>query len=271
MQRKEFLRIATPVFLLLANGNIIKSFGQPNDYRRRKPRIRFAIASDIHYGENNTSYDEFLKTAIEKINLTHKKKPFDFCVLNGDIIHNDSKFYAAAKPIIEKLNMKWYVTQGNHDMVTPEQWEAVWGIPVNFDFRLKDTAFIAGTTSNEKGKYICPNLGWFQEKLSKHQSAKNIFIINHINTAKLTRHAIDCPDYIALLKKHKNVRAVLNGHDHDEDAIKMHQEIPFVFDAHVGGSWGTAYRGFRVVELHKDNSIITYIMNPGVQINNATL
>jgi hypothetical protein len=49
----------------------------------------------------------------------------------------------------------------------------------------------------------------------------------------------------------------------------MHDEIPFMFDSHFGGSWGTTYRGFRVVELAKDNSFVTYIMNPKDKINLA--
>ena len=67
--------------------------------------------------------------------------------------------------------------------------------------------------------------------------------------------------------KHKNVRAVFNGHDHNEDGIKMKNQLPFIFDAHFGGDWGTPYRGFRVVELMKDNSLVTYIMNPSEKIN----
>lgn len=271
MRRKEFLKIASPIFLLLANGDLLNASNHWTHLTKRKPRLRFAIASDLHYGQNKTDYDTFLKTAIQKINIAHDKKPFDFCVLNGDIVHNDPKYYPLAIPIIEQLKMKWYVTPGNHDMITADEWMKVWNSPVNFDFRIKDTAFLAGTTSNEKGKYTCPDLNWFQEKLTLHQDAKNVFIINHINTAKLTKHGIECPEFIELIKSHKNVRAIFNGHDHDEDGIKLHQNIPFVFDAHVGGDWGTEYKGFRVVELLRDDSVLTYIMNPDTAINNATL
>jgi hypothetical protein len=51
----------------------------------------------------------------------------------------------------------------------------------------------------------------------------------------------------------------------------MRGGIPFVFDAHFGGSWGTDYRGFRVVELMKDNSIVTYLMNPLTKIREERL
>jgi hypothetical protein len=54
----------------------------------------------------------------------------------------------------------------------------------------------------------------------------------------------------------------LHGHEHDQDGVKMIDNIPFMFDSHVGGNWGTPYRGFRVVELLNDGTLISYMMNP---------
>jgi hypothetical protein len=42
----------------------------------------------------------------------------------------------------------------------------------------------------------------------------------------------------------------------------MVDNIPFMFDSHVGGSWGTPYKGFRVLELLSDGTLLTYMMNP---------
>ncbi|HEY6506042.1 MAG TPA: metallophosphoesterase, partial [Chitinophagaceae bacterium] len=109
------------------------------------------------------------------------------------------------------------------------------------------------------------------QKLEEHKKQKNVFIFIHINPGKLTRHAVDCPAFFDLLSKYKNVRAVFNGHDHDEDNIKLKNDIPFIFDAHFGGNWGTTYKGFRVVELRKDNSLLTYILNPSDKLNEKTL
>ena len=272
MNRKHFLKGAAPVFLLLANGKLLQAQSRLLDtIGDRKRRVRFAIASDIHYGQEKTDYDRFLRTAINKINTAHSGNAFDFCMLNGDIVHNDPVHYPAAKALITQLKMKWYVTPGNHDMVTATQWQQIWDSPVNYDFVVNGTIFLAATTSNEKGEYICPDLAWMQQKLEQYKASKNVFIIIHINPAKLTKFGIDCPDFIHLLKRYKNVRAVFNGHDHDEDDIKTREGIPFIFDAHIGGDWGTDYRGFRVVELLEDNSVLTDVMNPDVKINSAAL
>jgi hypothetical protein len=47
----------------------------------------------------------------------------------------------------------------------------------------------------------------------------------------------------------------------------MNGKIPYLFDSHIGGNWGTAYKGFRVVELMDDGSLVTYMMNPTERIN----
>ena len=171
-------------------------------------------------------------------------------------------YYPAVKNRLDGLQMKYYVSQGNHDHVSAEEWQSTWNMPVNYDFSMGKNSFLIGTTSNEKGDYLCPDIKWFSGKLEAHKNQQNIFIFIHINPGKQTANAVDCPDFFDLFARHKNVRAVFNGHDHDEEGIKMKNDIPFVFDAHFGGNWGTDYRGFRVVELLKDNSVHTYIMNP---------
>ena len=107
--------------------------------------------------------------------------------------------------------------------------------------------------------------------MEKHRAQKNVFIFIHINPAKQTNGAVDCPELFDIFAKQNNIKAVFNGHDHDQEGIKKKNEIPFIFDAHFGGDWGTPYRGFRVVELMSDNSLFTYVMNPIDKINEVTL
>ncbi|MEP7257834.1 MAG: metallophosphoesterase, partial [Flavitalea sp.] len=100
---------------------------------------------------------------------------------------------------------------------------------------------------------------------------KQVYIFVHINPAALTPNAKDCTELYDIFSKYPNIKAVFNGHDHDEEGIKMKNNIPYIFDAHFGGSWGTSYRGYRVVEVMKDGSAVTYVMNPKEIINKATI
>lgn len=271
VSRKEFLRIAVPGFLLLANGQIIKAADVFALSQRKKVKLRFAVASDGHFGQKNTDYEKMHRDIIARINEEHAKDPFAFCVVNGDIVHDDKSHFPAAKQMLDTLHPKYYVSQGNHDHVTATEWESIWKMPVNLDFEIKDTAVLIGTTSDEKGTYLCPDIPWMASRLEHYKNKKNVLIFIHINPGKLTKYGVECPEFFELMAKYKNVRAVFNGHDHDEDGIRTRDNIPFVFDAHFGGNWGTEYLGFRVVELMEDNSIATYVFNPAQTINRATI
>ncbi len=272
IKRKEFLRLSVPVFFLLVNGDIVNAghYFLSNEHRS-KIKLRFAVASDGHYGQPETSYENYFDTIVTRINEEHKRVPFSFCVINGDIIHDDKNHFPAAKKSLDGLECKYYVSQGNHDHATPEEWKTIWNMPVNLDFSIQKSTFLIATTSDEKGTYLCPDINWISQKLEEHKEQEHIFIFIHINPGKLTKHAVDCPELFEIFAKHKNIRAVFNGHDHDEEGIKKRDGIPFVFDAHFGGSWGTEYRGFRVVELMENNSIVTYVLDPVQKINEAKL
>lgn len=270
MNRKEFIRLTGATVLLLANGKITRANDLAGFRDKRRILFRFAVASDGHFGEKNTDYHGHFNTIVSSINNDHGRHPFEFAVINGDIVHDDKSHYPAAKLALDNLQPRYYVSQGNHDHVTAEEWQTIWGMPVNLDFTYKKCAFLVATTSNVKGEYLCPDTTWLNEKLREHKR-KEVFIFIHINPGALTRHAVDCQPFFEVLSGHKNIRAVFNGHDHDEDGIKVRDNVPFLFDSHFGGSWGTPYRGYRVVEVMKDGSLVTYIMNPVQSINQETL
>lgn len=270
MRRRDFLKQASSALLILSTGEILSVFGR-NNISLAKTVLRFVVASDGHYGQKGTEYEKYFNDIVSQINLNHSQQAFDFCVINGDIIHDDKNFYPGAKAFLDKLAMKYYVSQGNHDHVTAEEWQIIWRMPVNYDFKMGSNSVLIGTTSNEKGDYLVPDINWFRQKLQEHKEQKNIFVFVHINPVKQTTNATDSPEFLDLLSKYKNVRAVFNGHDHDQDNIKMKGNLPFIFDAHFGGNWGTAYKGFRIVELRDDNSILTYILNPADKLNEQIL
>lgn len=272
MKRREFMAIATPAIFLLANGRIVRASNYlVNSEHMARVRYRFAVASDGHYGQPATDFAAYFSTLVSRVNEEHATHPLSFCVINGDIVHDDKTYFPAAKKALDQLKPEYYVSQGNHDHVTAVEWEKIWDMPVNFDFRKGRDSFFVVTTSNETGTYLCPDVSWLQQKLEEHRLQENIFIFMHINPGKLTKYGVDCVPLFETFAKYKNIRAIFNGHDHDEEGIKVKNEIPFVFDSHFGGNWGTSYRGFRIVERMKDNSIVTYLLDPVKQLHKATL
>jgi 3',5'-cyclic AMP phosphodiesterase CpdA len=270
LSRRNFIRNVSSASLVLLGGKVLNLTPAEATDLRKSSSLRFVVASDGHYGQPGTESDVFFQTLVKHVNEFHSSNKLDFCVINGDLIHDGEDFLPLAKSHLDKLPVKYYVTKGNHDIVSDEVWNNAWGMPANHDVQIKKNTLLLGNTSNEKGEYLSPDLVWLKSKLDAHKRQDNVFIFLHIPQYKWTKNAIETPAFFDLLSKYKNVRGVFHGHEHDQDGVKTVNNIPYMFDSHFGGSWGTTYRGFRVVELVKENSFLTYIMNPTEKINQAT-
>lgn len=270
LSRREFIKNISAISLVLAGGNVLSLSSAQAASLKKKSTLRFVVASDGHYGQEGTEFDLNFTNLVRNINTFHDQSPIDFCVINGDIIHDGKDFLLPAKKLLDALSVKYYVARGNHDLVSDAYWNEVFGMPLNHDIVIGKNALLIGDTSNEKGEFLSPDLVWLKSKLEAHKSRKNVFLFLHIPQAKWTKWAIDTPAFFELVKSYQNIRGVFHGHEHEEDGVRMVEHIPYMFDSHFGGNWGTAYKGFRVVELLQDQSLLTYIMNPTERINQAT-
>ncbi len=269
ISRRKFIQQISAASLLLAGGVHPLSAAETESLRK-KSKLRFVVASDLHFGQEGTEYATNAVTFVQHVSTFHKKNPLNFVVINGDIIHDGKDFLVPAKQQFDHLPVNYLVTKGNHDMVSNAYWEEVWGMPTEHDVTFGDYTILMASTSNEKGEYLSPDLEWMENKLKAASSQKGVFIFVHIPQAKWTKYSIDTPEFFTIVNRNKNVKAVFHGHEHDQDGVKMMENIPYLFDSHIGGNWGTPYKGFRVVEVLKDGSLLTYIMNPVDTINLAT-
>jgi DNA repair exonuclease SbcCD nuclease subunit len=264
--RRDFIVRFSAAVTLIGAGTFQKLWARELLKLQPMVKLRFIVASDAHYGQPDTPFEAMASEFVTKANIFHHKQPCDFCVINGDIIHDEPKFMSKAKRKFSELKMPLYATQGNHDRITAREWQRIWKISVNHSFVIKDYKIILVTTSNEDGDYLAPDLKWLSKELRNAQG-KEVFLFVHIPQKKWTKHAIDTEAFFDLLDDHKNVKAIFHGHEHEEDGIYLDNGKPFIFDSHIGGSWGTDYKGFRVVEVLENNDIVTYMMNPDVEIS----
>ena len=267
--RRSFLKNVSFATAFFAMGGYQKISANTVFENRSKVVLRFVVASDAHYGQPGTAYDEMIEKITSQINSFHQETPLDFCVINGDIIHDKKHLLPLAKQKIDALIPQYYVTRGNHDMVTADYWNEVWGMPLNHTVIVKDQAIILADTSNEAGKYLSPDLNWLAKQLEANKQKNNVFLFLHIPQKAWTANGINTPDFETLIDKYKNVTAIFHGHEHDQDGDKMlgERQTPCFFDAHMGGNWGTPYKGFRVVEVLNNLSWLSYMMNPTQKIN----
>ena len=223
--------------------------------------LRFAVASDGHYGQPNTPYQQNFEEIITNLKAEKEANGLDFVVFNGDLFHDDIKFLPEVKTYFDRLKMPYYVTRGNHDHVSPSVWKQTWGYELNSTVNLGDYGLILADTSNEKGEYLCPDIGFIENSLAKMSLKKSVFLFMHIPYKKWTPHGVTCLELEQLLAKYPNLKAAFHGHDHGIDVVKI-AEKPFFFDGHFGGDWGVSYRGYRVVDVSADGEYKTYQFDP---------
>lgn len=275
MQRRVFLRKALQGIALLTAAQ--PAFGISQDqYRRIRAqgiKTRFAIASDGHYGQPETPFEKYHDEMMGWLNEEHLQHPLNFALFNGDLIHDDPSFLPAVKAKYETLSMPYYVSRGNHDRCDDETWKKVWNTEFSYSFVIDENAFIVLDTSNIKGDYVCPEADQAEEMLRRHRDQKNVFVFMHITPVKWTGAGINCRKIVRTFSKHKNLKAIFHGHDHDQDYYKTALGKNYFFDSHLGGNWGTNYRGYRIVEITEANDLLTYQINPAERkrVNSADL
>lgn len=198
------------------------------------------------------------------LNDAHHKSPFDFVIINGDLVHDRPDLLREVKTdYYDKLKVPFYAIPGNHDHADTAHWMSVFGYEDNFSFQKNGVGFVLANTSNVKGTYLSPNNDFIKQELDKFSDLKTVFVILHIppHIWVPQNPFVEAPDTIALLHSYSNVKAVFHGHDHSLDAVFYTDKLPHFFDSHIGGSWGTSYKGFRIVEVGHDDKISTRQIN----------
>ena len=264
INRRKFLQLGFRSAVIISAGNAMQSFAAADFTMPRKEEVllRFAIASDGHYGQPGTAFDEMHKEMVAWINAERANRGVDFTFINGDLLHDDPAMLPLVKQQWDMLAMPYHVSHGNHDRVNENVWEQTWNTRWHYAFEHGDTGFIVLNSADDSGKYICPDAGWTKEQLAKYDHKKQLFVFMHITPFNWTKAGLPCPELVNMFGSQKNLKAVFHGHDHDQDNVKEHENKYYFFDSHAGGNWGTPYRGYRIVEVLKTGAIVTYQMNP---------
>ena len=233
---------------------------------RSKPKFRFALASDLHYGQEGTDYAANAANLVKWLNEEHAKNHLDMVIINGDLVHNRPDLLPEVKSkYFDHLAVPYHTIPGNHDFADATIWKNVFGYADKYVVEQGDIAFVFTNTADTKGKYVCPDNAFIKSSLDNFSDKKIVFVILHIAPVQWlkteTAVFLNCPDTVELLHAYPNVKAVFHGHDHSLDGVRYTGKLPHFFDAHTGGNWGTDYRGYRVVEVADDNSIYTYQVN----------
>lgn len=266
--RRSFIKSSVAGLAIAGLSPVVTTLAASNQdsivKRNNKPKIRFAIASDGHYGQPGTDYKKDHQNIVRWLNESHEQNPLNFVIINGDLVHDRPDLLAELKrEHYDQLKVPFYAIPGNHDHADAAIWKAVFGYEDNFSFEKNGVGFVLANTSNTKGEYVCPNNDFLKRELDKFKTLNVVFVVLHIPPHFWVPESpfVECPETIQLLHSYPNVKAVFHGHDHSLDSVFYTNKLPHFFDSHIGGNWGTAYRGYRIVEVDENNKISTYQVN----------
>jgi 3',5'-cyclic AMP phosphodiesterase CpdA len=229
-----------------------------------KLKLRFAIASDGHYGQPGTDYKNDHANIVRWLNEAHDRNPLNFVIINGDLVHDRPDLLPEVKKnYFDHLKVPFYAIPGNHDHTDTATWNSIFGHEDNFSMEKNGVGFVLANTSDSKGKYLPPNNDFLKKELDKLSILKTVFVVLHIppHLWLPENPFVEAPETVKLLHTYSNVKAVFHGHDHSLDAVFYTDKLPHFFDSHIGGNWGTTYRGYRIVEVDEHDKISTYQVN----------
>lgn len=267
--RRKFIKQTIAASLLGTVASLpITSFAAMESNSNRtfnnKAKLRFAIASDGHYGQPNTPYAENHENIVRWLTEEHRSQALDFIIVNGDLVHDRPELLQEVKiKYFDRFPVSYYTIPGNHDHADTTLWKSVFGYEDNYSFQKKDIGFILANTADVNGKYVAPDNKFLERELTKMSQLPIVLVVLHIPPHKWVPENgfVDAPDTIALLHRFSNVKAVFHGHDHSLDSMFYTTKLPHFFDGHFGGDWGTNYKGYRIVEINDDNTINTFQVN----------
>jgi hypothetical protein len=225
--------------------------------------LRFLIISDTHWGGYDDWRPERKEATIEAINKACAAHKTDFVLLNGDIIHHDpDNQIPEFQPDLKRFTVPIYMTHGNHDIMTDDQFIGFIGHPKDHHFTIRVHprqyyAFILLDTysappqvayGNHSQGHICPNQAFLKEALDKYQDAAHVFIFAH----RCPTDNVNCGDWLEWVRSRERISSFY-GHAHTRwDSRNIQGKIN-----HFGGhntdkgnrrGW-QAWHSYRVVEV----------------------
>lgn len=190
-------------------------------------KVTFALLTDMHIDLTNTQTTQHLADAIADIN---SNQLIEFVLIAGDVTDKgDSLSLEKAKKMLQKLAIPYYITFGNHDVISSDSINRIY-LKVfgndKFSFTHKNIHYIGFSTYPELqyGEGYCSktDLNWIDSTLNKLNTSTPILAITHYPLQK--GDVKNWSETTDVLRKF-NVQCILNGHYH-RNALLMYNNIP---------------------------------------------
>lgn len=195
----------------------------------------------------------------------------DFVLFNGDLIHTSKEptvpRLKEVKDLFDaKVSVPMYVSVGNHDLATDEEWKEAIGHSRTHAFEIGDYGYIIIRSSDENGsRQTCLDKEFLEQKLMDFESKKGVFVFSHIPRYAGVRPGTrgdspECADILTLFQNQENLKLVFHSHFHEEDRTFVKDGVNYAFSGHVA-MYGLDYYGYRVVDIYKDGAVKTTMID----------
>lgn len=216
--------------------------------------VKFIQVTDAHISQRNAKYLlQFTKDIKDY-------KDIDFVVFTGDNIDraeiDDLRLFLT---IAKKIKKRTYLLIGNHDVVKSGGLDKKYYMKLvrhfmgfyhsskpHYVFQKNGIVFIVLDGTKEhfpgpNGYFKAQELIWLDKMLTKYED-KKVVILQHyplIDTKSKSHNTYKKEEYFEVLKKHKNVMAIISGHFHKNFEVKQ------------DGIWHISTYNFRANEYYK--------------------
>lgn len=222
----------------------------------RGENFRFALLTDIHVNADSLAYND-LKRSVEQINKT---KNLDFVIVAGDVTEEgDRASLKRVKYLLDQLNVKYYITSGNHETKWSESGATDFSQIFGSDrFRFENKGFLflgfnSGPVIRMADGHVSPqDISWMKKELEVAGKDKPVIIITHY---PLQDGDIDNWYDVTDAIRSYNIRVVLGGHYH-RNLLLAYDEIPGIINrSNLRGKEKVG--GYSLYEVNSD-SILVY-------------
>ncbi len=188
--------------------------------------FHFALLTDLHITQNTTAVED-LENSLKQINNTPE---IEFVLVTGDVTEFGDKIsLEKAKELLDKLNIPYYITSGNHET----KWSAsghtdfarIFGDD-KFAFEHKGVRFFGfntGPVLRMADGHVSPqDITWLKDELSKKEKTEPVILATHY---PLQYGDVDNWYELTDAVRTHNIRAILGGHYH-RNAVFAYDGIP---------------------------------------------
>ena len=229
--------------------------------------MRFVQIDGVKYNPEDEASVKTFNNIIKDIN---KQKNIKFVVFSGDnIAKADKQYLKSFTERANKLKAPYYVILGNKDVNKQKSFGKTAYIKalkkyskfnastkqLNYVFEKNQNVFIVVDGSKEvipmtNGYYKPEVLKWLDEELTKYAD-KNVIILQHFPIVppvqKESYYTFKADEYLAMLAKHKNVKAVVSGH------FKVNKEEEVNGILHISTAEFPQYRIIDIIDCETSN------------------